>query len=484
MAKRPNSPFSGVADRACCICLETESELEGMEVIELEPCHHVHCRGCLTDHVNFAVANNKLPLTCATCTTPVPPQLVRSLLTPEEYERFSLMTLMATLRANPLVRFCPQPGCTNAVECASDMNGCKDVMCAACKNEFCVACRQPSHGDSACKVDMPQGCKPCPQCGVVIEKENDGSCNSMQCGVCKTRFCWLCMKVLSGSGYGHFSTMSGCTLYGRQPWSKAKARGKSTTNSAVFRAVTFHTVTQCRQLYMAYTPVCMFSCACLRVCASTVHMTLIMRLSPSYLCADLHVLALRWTLPITAPIMLGLGSVLVPLVSLGVPIFACVQAAKDRYRNVPEGKPESKWKRAGRSALALTGSIIFVPVAASLAYVGVATKVLTYSLVVMPTKEISGAVKRRKERRRAALADVVDDDDDSDVTLRPNTTVKEVVATSPSVELTHTQLQTPTQSHVQRLSASQISREQPQDSIGGVIYLTDFEGVETVVCVN
>eukprot|EP00049_Salpingoeca_infusionum_P009946 m.169186 g.169186 ORF g.169186 m.169186 type:complete len:419 (-) comp14492_c1_seq12:2442-3698(-) len=418
MAKRPNSPFSGVADRACCICLETESELEGMEVIELEPCHHVHCRGCLTDHVNFAVANNKLPLTCATCTTPVPPQLVRSLLTPEEYERFSLMTLMATLRANPLVRFCPQPGCTNAVECASDMNGCKDVMCAACKNEFCVACRQPSHGDSACKVDMPQGCKPCPQCGVVIEKENDGSCNSMQCGVCKTRFCWLCMKVLSGSGYGHFSTMSGCTLYGRQPWSKAKAR------------------------------------------------------------------ALRWTLPITAPIMLGLGSVLVPLVSLGVPIFACVQAAKDRYRNVPEGKPESKWKRAGRSALALTGSIIFVPVAASLAYVGVATKVLTYSLVVMPTKEISGAVKRRKERRRAALADVVDDDDDSDVTLRPNTTVKEVVATSPSVELTHTQLQTPTQSHVQRLSASQISREQPQDSIGGVIYLTDFEGVETVVCVN
>lgn len=67
----------------------------------------------------------------------------------------------------------------------------------------------------------PQGddIKPCPRCAAYIIKMNDGSCNHMTCAVCGCEFCWLCMKEISDL---HYLSPSGCTFWGKKPWSRKK----------------------------------------------------------------------------------------------------------------------------------------------------------------------------------------------------------------------------------------------------------------------
>ncbi|KAG8237813.1 hypothetical protein J437_LFUL002421 [Ladona fulva] len=61
--------------------------------------------------------------------------------------------------------------------------------------------------------------KPCPRCQVLIVKMDDGSCNHMTCAVCGAEFCWLCMKLISDL---HYLSPSGCTFWGKKPWSRKK----------------------------------------------------------------------------------------------------------------------------------------------------------------------------------------------------------------------------------------------------------------------
>ena len=59
----------------------------------------------------------------------------------------------------------------------------------------------------------------CPRCNTLIVKMDDGSCNHMTCAVCGTEFCWLCMKEISDL---HYLSPSGCTFWGKKPWSRKK----------------------------------------------------------------------------------------------------------------------------------------------------------------------------------------------------------------------------------------------------------------------
>ncbi|KAF5399886.1 RBR-type E3 ubiquitin transferase [Paragonimus heterotremus] len=61
--------------------------------------------------------------------------------------------------------------------------------------------------------------KPCPTCGSLIQKVDDGSCNHITCSICGADFCWLCLKPLS---VGHYLSFSGCTVWGRRRWSPAR----------------------------------------------------------------------------------------------------------------------------------------------------------------------------------------------------------------------------------------------------------------------
>jgi E3 ubiquitin-protein ligase RNF19A len=53
----------------------------------------------------------------------------------------------------------------------------------------------------------------------LIVKMDDGSCNHMMCAVCGAEFCWLCMKEISDL---HYLSPSGCTFWGKKPWSRKK----------------------------------------------------------------------------------------------------------------------------------------------------------------------------------------------------------------------------------------------------------------------
>ncbi|KAG5857122.1 hypothetical protein ANANG_G00015210 [Anguilla anguilla] len=161
----------------------------------------------------------------------------------EKYEEFMLRRWLV---ADPDCRWCPAPDCGYAViafGCAS----CPKITCGrdGCGTEFCYHCKQLWHPNQTCDAARQQRAqslrlrtirssslsysqesgataddiKPCPRCAAYIIKMNDGSCNHMTCAVCGCEFCWLCMKEISDL---HYLSPSGCTFWGKKPWSRKK----------------------------------------------------------------------------------------------------------------------------------------------------------------------------------------------------------------------------------------------------------------------
>ncbi|NXU93372.1 RN19A ligase, partial [Xiphorhynchus elegans] len=126
---------------------------------------------------------------------------------------------------------------------------CPRLTCGreGCGTEFCYHCRQPWHPDGPCVPVLPapglatptaqpaqpedsahgealaqaeaEDIKVCPRCSAFIMKINDGSCNRMNCTVCGCLFCWLCLREISDV---HFLSPSGCTFWGKRPWSRTR----------------------------------------------------------------------------------------------------------------------------------------------------------------------------------------------------------------------------------------------------------------------
>uniref|UniRef100_A0A3Q4N029 RBR-type E3 ubiquitin transferase n=1 Tax=Neolamprologus brichardi TaxID=32507 RepID=A0A3Q4N029_NEOBR len=158
----------------------------------------------------------------------------------EKYEEFLLRRCLAS---DPDCRWCPAPDCGFAV-IASGCASCPRLVCRreGCGAEFCYHCKQAWHPNQTCDSARQQRAqslhthsnhspsytqeqgpaddiKPCPRCGAYIIKMNDGSCNHMTCAVCGCEFCWLCMKEISDL---HYLSPSGCTFWGKKPWSRKK----------------------------------------------------------------------------------------------------------------------------------------------------------------------------------------------------------------------------------------------------------------------
>ncbi|NWW93711.1 RN19B ligase, partial [Rhynochetos jubatus] len=127
-------------------------------------------------------------------------------------------------------------GCASCPKLTCERDGCQTEFCYHCKqiwhpNQTCDMARQQraqalrvrtkhtsglSYGQESGPAD---DIKPCPRCSAYIIKMNDGSCNHMTCAVCGCEFCWLCMKEISDL---HYLSPSGCTFWGKKPWSRKK----------------------------------------------------------------------------------------------------------------------------------------------------------------------------------------------------------------------------------------------------------------------
>ncbi|KZM19425.1 uncharacterized protein EKO05_0003094 [Ascochyta rabiei] len=91
------------------------------------------------------------------------------------------------------------------------------TACPHCDHAACLSCNRPWHSgscDSAKKREDKQsenaikklGAKPCPKCGVNIEKQ--GGCDHMNCRRCRHNFCWECLGHFTGNANHHLPTCS------------------------------------------------------------------------------------------------------------------------------------------------------------------------------------------------------------------------------------------------------------------------------------
>merc|ERR1711963_504379 len=246
--------------RECPLCM-AECTLEQFPL--LRNCPHLFCKECLHTYVKIEIQEGRANLKCPQCTELIHPNDIASLLGDRYghllnlYESLMLRRLLAT---DPDTRWCPRPNCTFAViatGCAScpriecEKPGCGYSFCYHCKaewhpNQTCDAARAQRHqktfrsssvpfslestgaqASPSASGNVPNAANPsiysevkaCPRCQVLAVKMHDGSCNHMTCAVCGVEFCWLCMKEISDL---HYLSPSGCTFWGKKPWSRKK----------------------------------------------------------------------------------------------------------------------------------------------------------------------------------------------------------------------------------------------------------------------
>lgn len=214
---------------------------------DIMTCHHRSCADCLRQYLRIEISESRVNITCPECSERFNPHDIQMILgdraVMEKYEEFMLRRWLV---AEPDCRWCPAPDCGYAViafGCAS----CPKITCGrdGCGTEFCYHCKQLWHPNQTCDTARQQRAqslrlrsfrssslsysqesgaagddiKPCPRCSAYIIKMNDGSCNHMTCAVCGCEFCWLCMKEISDL---HYLSPSGCTFWGKKPWSRKK----------------------------------------------------------------------------------------------------------------------------------------------------------------------------------------------------------------------------------------------------------------------
>lgn len=228
----------GTLTMECPLCL---GEFLTEELCELLACGHRSCLQCLQQYLRVEITESRISISCPECLERMHPNEIRSIVDDSVlYEKYEDFMVRRVLAVDPDTRWCPAPDCRFAViasECAScpklkcERPGCNSYFCYHCKaewhpNQTCDAARaQRSPNVRSSSISFSQDSqhrddiKPCPRCQVLIVKMDDGSCNHMMCAVCGAEFCWLCMKEISDL---HYLSPSGCTFWGKKPWSRKK----------------------------------------------------------------------------------------------------------------------------------------------------------------------------------------------------------------------------------------------------------------------
>ncbi|KAJ8273445.1 hypothetical protein GJAV_G00101690 [Gymnothorax javanicus] len=239
-----SSPSPSAELLECPLCLLRHSRERFPDIMT---CQHRSCADCLRQYLRIEISESRVNISCPECAERFNPHDIRMILADralmEKYEEFMLRRWLV---ADPDCRWCPAPDCGYAViafGCAS----CPKITCGreGCGTEFCYHCKQLWHPNQTCDAARQQRAqslrlrtvrssslsfsqesgataddiKPCPRCAAYIIKMNDGSCNHMTCAVCGCEFCWLCMKEISDL---HYLSPSGCTFWGKKPWSRKK----------------------------------------------------------------------------------------------------------------------------------------------------------------------------------------------------------------------------------------------------------------------
>ncbi|XP_030576652.1 E3 ubiquitin-protein ligase RNF19B isoform X1 [Archocentrus centrarchus] len=228
----------------CPLCLLSQPRCH---FPRLTSCSHRACSDCLRQYLRIEISESRVGIACPQCPETLAPLDVRAILDDRALlDRFEEYQLRRFLASDPDTRWCPAPDCSYAV-IAYGCAECPKLSCGreGCDTEFCYHCRQLWHPNQTCDQarrqrarhtsgsndastlyvfnEEPGGdaeeIKACPRCGAYIMKTNDGSCNRMNCTVCACQFCWLCMQEITDV---HYLSPSGCTFWGKKPWSQTR----------------------------------------------------------------------------------------------------------------------------------------------------------------------------------------------------------------------------------------------------------------------
>eukprot|EP01135_Chromosphaera_perkinsii_P005351 Nk52_evm32s343 gene=Nk52_evmTU32s343 len=203
-------------------------------------CSCTFCCKCLSKYIEGKIfAGEATRIKCPDCTRQLSESDVRSfIVNPSTQRLYDKLLKDSLIVSNPNAIFCPVADCDGCAYCPPELNAGESmptkkikVVCDKCACELCFRCQGQWHEKGSCekaqkkrlKKEQENGksewrfsmwarkkTRKCPQCRTVIEKLQDGSCNHMTCGVCKTEFCWLCGKSIPPEGHFDADNLSGC----------------------------------------------------------------------------------------------------------------------------------------------------------------------------------------------------------------------------------------------------------------------------------
>ncbi|KZS95521.1 hypothetical protein SISNIDRAFT_408413 [Sistotremastrum niveocremeum HHB9708] len=194
-------------------------------------CRHAYCRQCFQRLVQSADGSRSFPLRCIVdsegdkqCQAMISFDKIREILSPEEEDRLFRSAFLAHVaQYSKTYRFCPTADCPciyrpteeedHAIRCPS----CLALICTSCHTEHeglsCAEYREQTSGyaEANRKWRLEHDVRPCPKCGMEMEK--NGGCNHMTC-LCGAHICWICMKADFSEGvYEHISRAHAGKLY-------------------------------------------------------------------------------------------------------------------------------------------------------------------------------------------------------------------------------------------------------------------------------
>lgn len=187
-----------IGEEMCSICSE---DVPGEECTALA-CLHRFCNQCWTTYLTMKITEGEAArIKCPhmKCNLIVDEETIKKLVDHEVYDKFiRFVTKSFVEDSDGRVKWCPAPGCGNAV--TSEMIKGMTVKCS-CGHRFCFSCHREAHAPATCdQVKLWEkkcrddsetlhwryaNTKDCPRCETPVEK--NGGCNHMTCRQCKVK---------------------------------------------------------------------------------------------------------------------------------------------------------------------------------------------------------------------------------------------------------------------------------------------------------
>jgi ariadne-1 len=240
----------------CSICFD---DFPLSQTTTMPECSHNFCNGCWTDMLEMQIKEGHtfdIPCMFKGCFELVPPEIVEKLVSEESRLKYSRFLSKTFVDHAQHIRWCPAPGCDNAITEAVTEGRIRVATCL-CGKRICWECQKEAHPPITCKllekfeeeakndeknlgfmIDnnldantlkwMQDNTKQCPFCSVVVQKHN--GCYCMTCKQCSQSWCWLCAEAWYPSHSNHFR----CTKFnagGSQLTNKPRHKDKDTFRS-------------------------------------------------------------------------------------------------------------------------------------------------------------------------------------------------------------------------------------------------------------